>query len=74
MSSSTLSRNINQNYLPDDIFIYNNERFYDYIKQSHGDDLAGLLSFQAIRNGLHLVETSYDDILSIFQQESEEIN
>ncbi|CAF5176182.1 unnamed protein product, partial [Rotaria magnacalcarata] len=74
MSSSTLSRNINQNYLPDDIFIYNNERFYDYIKQSYGDDLAGLLSFQAIRNGLHLVETSYDDILSIFQQESEEIN
>ncbi|CAF1481527.1 unnamed protein product, partial [Rotaria magnacalcarata] len=51
MSSSTLSRNINQNYLPDDIFIYNNERFYDYIKQSYGDDLAGLLSFQAIRNG-----------------------
>ncbi|CAF4246354.1 unnamed protein product, partial [Rotaria magnacalcarata] len=41
MSSSTLSRNINQNYLSDDIFIYNNERFYDYIKQSYGDDLAG---------------------------------
>ncbi|CAF1452646.1 unnamed protein product [Rotaria sordida] len=74
MSSSTSSRNINQNDLPDDIFNYNNERFYDYIKQSYGDDLAGLLSFQAIRNGLHLVETSCDDILSIFQQESEEIN
>jgi hypothetical protein len=74
MSSSALSRNINQNDLPDDIFNYNNEQFYDYIKQSYGDDLAGLLSFQAIRNGLHLVETSCDDILLIFQQESEEIN
>ncbi|CAF3191705.1 unnamed protein product [Rotaria socialis] len=74
MSSSSLSRNINQNDLPDDIFNYNNERFHDYIQQSYGDDLAALLNFQAIRNGLHLVETSCDDILLIFQQESEEIN
>ncbi|CAF2988086.1 unnamed protein product [Rotaria sp. Silwood2] len=74
MSSSALSRNINQNGLPDDIFNYNNEQFYDYIKQSYGDDLAGLLRFQAIRNGSHLVETSCEDILLIFQQESEEIN
>jgi hypothetical protein len=74
MSSSALSRNINQNDLPDDIFNYNNQRFYDYIKQSYGDDLADLLSFQAIRNGLHLVETSCDDILLILQQESEEID
>ena len=73
-SSSTLSRNINQNDLPDDIFNYNNEKFYDYVKQSYGEDLAILLSFQAIRNGLHLVETSCDDIFLIFQQESEEIN
>ena len=73
MLLSTLSRNIDQNGLPDDIFKYNNQSFDDYIQQSYSNDFAGLLSFQAIRNRLYRVETS-GDILLIFKWESEEIN
>ena len=67
MSSSTLSRNIDQNDLPDDNFKYNNQQFDDYIQQSYSNDFAGLLSFQIIRNGLYRVKTSCDDILLIFK-------
>ena len=75
MSSAISSKNIHQNYLSDPIVNYNNQQFYDYIKQSYGDYLAGLLlSFQPSRNELYLVETSCDDILLIFKQESDESN
>ena len=73
MSSSTSFRNQSQSSLPDDIFSYSNEQFYDFIKKSYGDDLHDLFSFQSIRNGLHLLKTSCEEILLIFEEESEEI-
>ncbi|CAF0846645.1 unnamed protein product [Adineta steineri] len=74
MSPSKFAKHVNQNGLLDDIFNKNNDKFYDYIKRSYRDDLAGLFSFQAIQSGLHLVETSCDDILLIYQEEFEDID
>ncbi|CAF0767588.1 unnamed protein product [Adineta steineri] len=74
MSSSTSATEINQNGLPDDIFHYNNDQFYNYILQSYGDDLAELFRFQAIRNGSHFLQALCDAILLILQQESDEID
>lgn len=59
--------------LPDDIFSYNLDKFYDFVEQWYGNDLAQLLSFQAIRNGSHLLNTTVDDILSVLQYESEDV-
>ncbi|CAF1070115.1 unnamed protein product [Adineta steineri] len=74
MSPSIFEKDINQNDLLDNIFNHNNDKFYNYIKRSYRDNLAGSFSFQAIGSGLHLVQTSCDAILLIFQQESEDIN
>lgn len=74
MSSSTLPRKKVQSSLPDDIFDYINDAFYDYVKKSYGEDIYGLFYFQSIRSGLHLLQTSSDEILSVFHEESEEIN
>ena len=62
------------NGLPDDFFDYNADQFYRFVKQSYGDDLAELFSFQSVRNGLHIVNTSPDDILSILQLQSKTID
>ena len=72
--SSTAPGQRKSSALPDDIFDYNHDQFYSIIKYSYGNDLAELLSFQSIRNGLHLVNTSCDDILLVLQEDSKEIN
>ncbi|CAF1489204.1 unnamed protein product [Rotaria sordida] len=72
--SSIKPEEIYTNDLPDDIFSYNQDRFYDFIKHSYGNDIAELLIFQAIRNGSHLLITTSDDILSVLQQESDDLN
>ncbi|CAF1100783.1 unnamed protein product [Rotaria sordida] len=64
----------NKNDSPEDIFSYNHDRFYEFIEKKYSADLAQLFSFQAIRNGTHLLSTSCDEILMIFQQESDNIN
>ncbi|CAF1431816.1 unnamed protein product, partial [Rotaria sp. Silwood1] len=64
----------NSNSLPDDIFSYNQDKFYEFVEHWYGNDLAQLFSFQAIRNGSHLLNTTTDDILSVLQHESEDIN
>ena len=71
---STVPESKQINGLPDDFFDYNADQFYQFIKQSYGDDLAELFSFQSIRNGLHIINTSPDDILSILQLQSETID
>ncbi len=67
MMSSTVPEKRQINGLPDDIFCYNPDQLYKFVKQSYGDDLAELFSFQSIRNGLHVLNTSSDDILFILQ-------
>ena len=64
----------NNNSLPDDIFMYQHNQFYEFIEETYGADLAELFRFQAIRSSKHLLDTSCDDILLILQQESEEID
>ncbi|CAF3298075.1 unnamed protein product [Rotaria sp. Silwood2] len=64
---------VDKNDLPEDIFTYNHERFYEFIEQQYGIDLAELFRFQAIRNATHLLNTSCDDIISILQLESNDI-
>jgi hypothetical protein len=64
---------VNANDLPEDIFSYNHDQFYEFIKDKYGPDLAALFSFQAIRSPAHLLCTSCDDILMILQQKSDDI-
>ncbi|CAM4969014.1 unnamed protein product [Rotaria socialis] len=63
-----------KNILSKDIFSYNNDLFYEYIKQAYGNDIAELFSFQAIRNAGVLLDTSCEDILLVLQQESDGID
>jgi hypothetical protein len=74
MSSVTSSSSNQNGSLPHDIFTYTHKRFYDFIRQAYGDDLAELFTFQSIRSGTHLLQTSKDDILSVFQQQSTELD
>ncbi|CAF3933151.1 unnamed protein product [Rotaria sp. Silwood1] len=74
MSSIVSEATENNNDLPADVFSYNNDRFYQFVEEKYGADIAELLSFQAIRNGAHLLSTSCDEILMIFQQESNDLN
>ena len=74
MSAVIAGNPVDKNGLPEDIFSYNHDQFYDYIKQTRGDDIAELFSFQAIRNGTHLLASSRDDILAVLQQESHDLN
>ncbi|CAF3331063.1 unnamed protein product [Rotaria socialis] len=64
----------NSNSLPDDVFRYNQNKFYEFVERWYGNDVAELFSFQAIRNGSHLLHTTVDDILSVLQYESEDID
>ena len=72
--SSTVPESKQINGLPDDFFDYDSDQFYSFVKQSYGDDLAELFSFQSIRNGLHVLHTSPDDILLILQVQSKAID
>lgn len=74
MSSAILKPSENKTSLPDDIFIYHQDQFYEFIEQTCGDDVAELLRFQAIRSGMHLLDTSCDDILLVLEEQSEEID
>ena len=42
--------------------------------KKHGADLAELFSFQATRHATHLMDTTSDEILSILQEDSKDIN
>ena len=74
MSTSILKSTENSNSLTDDIFEYNQKEFYEFIKETSGADLAELFSFQAIRHVTHLMDTTSDEILSILQEDSKDIN
>jgi hypothetical protein len=50
----------NLNGLPEDIFSYSHEKFYDCVEKTYGTNLSELLSFQAIRNGANLLSASRD--------------
>ena len=43
--SSINPEEIYTNDLPDDIFSYNQDRFYDFLKHSYGNDIAELYLF-----------------------------
>ncbi|CAF3247889.1 unnamed protein product [Rotaria sp. Silwood2] len=73
MSSIVAKVTSNKNDLPEDIFMYNHDQFYEFIERQCGPDLAELFRFQAIRNATHLLDTSCDDILLVLQQESDDI-
>ena len=72
--SSTVPKSKQINGLTDEFFYYNADQFYWFVKQSYADDLAELFSFQSIRNGLHIINTSPDDILSSLQLQSKTID
>lgn len=72
--SSTVPESKQINSLPDDFFDYTPDQFYSFVKRFYGDDLAELFSFQSIRNGLHILNTSPDDILLILQLQSKTID
>ena len=74
MSTSILKSTENSNSLPDDISEYNQKEFYEFIKETRGADLAELFSFQATRHTAHLMDTTSDEILSISQEDSKDIN
>ena len=63
-----------RNNLPDDIFTYNQDQFYEFIKYWYGNDLAELFAFQAIRNASHLTNCTVDELLSILEHESNDID
>ena len=65
---------INANAYTDDVFLYAHDQFYEYIRQSCGNDVAELLKFQSIRSASHLLLTTKNDILAVFGQESSELN
>ena len=60
--------------LPDDILSLSHADFYDFVEREYGFDLAELFRFQSIRNGIHLLDASSNDVLSIFSQDSVELN
>ena len=60
--------------LPEDILSLSHADFYDFVEREYGFDLAELFRFQSIRNGIHLLDASSNDILSIFSQDSVELN
>lgn len=60
--------------LPENIFDLNNDTFYDFVATTYGNDLAQLMTFQAIRNGRHLLEATIDDILLVLNHDSDEID
>ncbi|CAF2951220.1 unnamed protein product [Rotaria sp. Silwood2] len=64
----------NRNKLPDDIFSYNQDKFYEFIKYWYGNDLADLFTFQAIRNASHLMHCTADQVLSILEHDSDDID
>jgi hypothetical protein len=64
MSTSILKSTENSNSLPDDIFYYNQNEFYEFIKEKCSADLAELFSFHAIRHAAHQMDTTCDEILS----------
>jgi hypothetical protein len=72
--SVTIPERRNSNDLPDDIFSYNEDIFYKFVKKWYGHDLAELFTFQAIRNGSHLVNSTVEDVLSVLQYESNDID
>lgn len=72
-SAATSLTSSNSNSLPEDIFTYNHDQFYAFVRQSCGNDLAELLKFQSIRSASHLLRTSKEDILAVFQQESSQL-
>jgi hypothetical protein len=74
MSTSILKSSENSNGLLDDIFNYNHNEFYQFIKETRSTDLAELFSFQATRHATHLMGTTCDEILSILQEDSKDIN
>jgi hypothetical protein len=74
MSMVVSKQTENSNNLPDDIFNYNHEEFYEFIKKTRGADLAELFSFQAIRHATHLMDTTCDEILLILQEDSKDLN
>ncbi len=74
MSKSTSKPTENSNSLPDDIFNYNHNEFYEFIKETLGADLAELFNFQAIRHAAHLMDTTCDELLLILQEDSKDIN
>lgn len=41
---------VNTSLVPDDIFAYQDDQFYDFIKKLIGDKQANLLAFQEISN------------------------
>ena len=61
-------------FLPEDIFSFNPDQFYTFVRQSYGDDIAELFTFQSIRNGLHLINSSSDEILLVLQGQSKSID
>ena len=74
MMSSTVPKSKQINGLTDDFFDYNADQFYWFVKQSYADGLTELFGFQSIRNGLHIINTSPDDILSSLQLQSKAID
>jgi len=73
MSTTGLKRTENSNNLPDDIFNYNHDEFYAFVRETRGVDIAELFSFQAIRHATHLMDTTCDEILLVLQEDSEDI-
>lgn len=74
MPSTTIQNTFAKSRLPENIFDLNNEQFYDFVAATYGSDLAQLLSFQAIRNGQHLLEATIDDVLFVLNHDSDEID
>ena len=74
MSTSISKSTENSNSFSDDVFEYNQKEFDEFIKEMRGADLAELFSFQAIRDAMHLMDITSDEILSILQEDSKDIN
>ncbi|CAF3202458.1 unnamed protein product [Rotaria sp. Silwood2] len=73
MTSSTATETtVDVNGLPEDIFSYSHEIFYEFITEKYDADLSELLTFQAIRNGRHLLSKASADILQILQEDCED--
>lgn len=74
MPSTTTQNKSVKSRLPENIFDLNNEQFYNFLANTYGNDLAQLISFQAIRNGQHLLEATIDDVLLVLNDDSAEID
>ncbi|CAF1168868.1 unnamed protein product [Didymodactylos carnosus] len=59
--------------LPDDVLSFSNDKFYDYVRETAGEEAVEICKFQAIRSTAVLITTTIDETLAILDDNVEEL-